>query len=250
MERFFHKYTQYIAASLLVVALLVGAKQVLAKEGSDATSSAGFEFSQGHKPPTSDFRSPRPPGDDAETRDGSPSGKFNGEGAHLPGFIKLHLEGNKLKACESIEKVLTNRSSHLVDLVSKMEKVFTSIALGVENYYINKVVPTGVTLPNYDALVADITTKQNALTPLVTAAQTDAANFSCTGDNPGALMTQYRTDMKGVLTGLQEYRKSIRNLIVAVRGLLGNSEGESPSASPSASPLVLPSASVIPSSTP
>lgn len=146
-------------------------------------------------------------------------GTFNPKSSHVQAFTQQKLHGNKLQSCQSVEKALKNRSTHLVTLVTNMEKVFTSIAEGIEQYYLTKAVPSGATLSNYDALVADITTKQNALTPLVTAAQNDVTNFSCNGNNPGADMTQYRTDMQAVVQGLKAYKTSIRNLIVAVRTL-------------------------------
>ncbi|HVA96645.1 MAG TPA: hypothetical protein VND99_03240 [Candidatus Acidoferrales bacterium] len=171
-----------------------------------------------------------------DSHEGSPS-------SHLSAFEKHNLQGSKLTSCQSIQKALTNRSTHLVSLVTQMEEKFTSIAKGVEQYYLTNVVPTGATLSNYDSLVADITTKQNALTPLVAAAQSDATNFSCTSTNPGAQMTQYRTDMQGVLQGLQAYRTSIKNLIVAVRTL--PSVSVTPSSVPSASPTEVPSPSPV-----
>ena len=143
---------------------------------------------------------------------------------------------------------ITRRSNHLVELADKMIKVFTSIANRVEQYYLTKVVPAGATLPTYDALVADITTKQNAITPLLEAAQADATNFSCTGNNPKAQLTQYKTDMQAVIRGLKEYRTSVRNLIVAVRTLPSLTLSGTPSAT--LTPTMTPGPSVIPIVTP
>ncbi len=156
--------------------------------------------------------------------------------SHKPSFAQVHLQEGKLRACQAISSSVTTRSTHLVDLVTRMEKTFTSIADGVEQYYLTKVVPTGTILPNYDALVADITTKENAIAPLVEAAQADATGFSCTGNNPAAQLTQYRTDMQGVLKGLQDYRTSIKNLIVAVHTLPSKSASTTPSVAPSSTP--------------
>ncbi len=129
------------------------------------------------------------------------------------------LTDHRLQACQSVSKNITKRSVNLTNQVAEMEKKFTSIAAGVEKYYQQKVVPTGVTLSNYDALVADITTRANAVTPLLTVIQADAADFICTGDNPSAQLKQFSTDMRAVLHALQEYRTGIHNLIVAIRAL-------------------------------
>ncbi len=134
-----------------------------------------------------------------------------------PGEGKL--TARRLQACQSVSKNITKRSVNLTNQVAEMEKKFTSIAAGVEKYYQQKVVPTGVTLSNYDALVADITTRANAVTPLLTVIQADAADFICTGDNPSAQLKQFSTDMRAVLHALQEYRTGIHNLIVAIRAL-------------------------------
>lgn len=168
-------------------------------------------------------------GQPSQDGDSSQSGKRMGP----PPFAKIHLDEVKLKVCEKKAENITKRSTHLVELVDKMIKVFTSIAGRVEQYYLTKVVPAGSTLPTYDALVAEIATKQNALTPLVEAAQADATNFSCTGNNPKAQLTQYRSDMQAVIQGLKDYRTAIKNLIVAVRTLKSLDLSGTPSATPS-----------------
>lgn len=169
-----------------------------------------------------------------------------------PPFAKLRLNQPNLRKCEALSANITRRSTHLVELVNKMIKVFTSIANRVEQYYLTKVVPAGGSLPNYDALVAEIATKQSALTPLVEAAQADAANFTCTGNNPKAQLTQYRSDMQAVIRGLQEYRTAIKNLIVAVRTLKSLDVSGTPSATPSVTltPTVTTVPSLSPSPTP
>jgi hypothetical protein len=251
METFFHKHSLYIALLLFVVSIFILANQVFAfgKPSGAGSDNPGFSEQnnpgnqhipqQGDRP--SGIPSPFPSG-------GEPSGIPQQAMFHMPAFVLNRLQGGKLQACQSIEKALTNRSTHLVDLVIQMEKTFNSIAQGVEQYYLTKVIPTGTNLPTYDSLVADITTKQNALTPLIVAAQSDVTTFSCTGNNPGALMTQYRTDMQAVLKGLQDYRTSIKNLIVAVRTLSSVSSSETPSITPSVSPTVSPT--ITPSETP
>ena len=163
-----------------------------------------------------------------------PSGMQQQGQSHMPAFAQVHLQDAKLRACQAIASSLTTRSNHLIDLVNQQIKTFTSIALGVEQYYLTKVVPSGSTLANYDSLVADITTKQTAVSSPLQAAQNDITTFSCTGNNPAAQLTQFRTDMQAVLTALQTYRTSIKNLIVAIVSLPSTTK---PSTSPSASPI-------------
>jgi hypothetical protein len=117
-------------------------------------------------------------------------------------------------------------------LVSKIIERFDDIAARVENFYTSKLVPKGKTLGNYDALVADIQSKKTAVNAALTKAQSDINGFSCTADDPKGLLRQYRLDMQAVKGALQDYRKSIKNLIVAVRGLVGASETATPTMSP------------------
>lgn len=164
--------------------------------------------------------------------------------SHVPAFAQVHLQGGKLQACEAVSQALTTRSNHLVGLVDQQFKTFASIAVSVEQYYLTKAAPSGTTLSNYDALVSEITTTQNAVATPLQAAQNDITNFSCTGNNPAAQMTQFNTDMRAVLTALQAYRTSIKNLIVALVSL------PTPSTTPTVSPSVSPVTTVSPSVTP
>lgn len=159
------------------------------------------------------------------------------------------LEGGKLAACQMHSRNITTRSNHMVDLANRMMQVFDSIAARVENYYLAKLVPQGKTLPNYNALAADIQTNKNTITPLLQALQTDIANFKCDGTNPGGQLTQFRTDMQAVIRGLKTYRTSIKNLIVAVASIRGagdsNATGSAtqPSITPTISPTIEPTVS-------
>lgn len=102
-----------------------------------------------------------------------------------------------------------------------MEDKFDRIAKRVENHYTTKVVPSGKTVTNYDGLVADISAKKTTVQTALTTAQNDSNAFSCTGGDPKLQMTQFRKDMQAVKRALKEYRTSVRNLIVAVRALTG-----------------------------
>ena len=141
------------------------------------------------------------------------------------------LDERKLKVCQTHEKNITKRLESLTNLVTNQEEKFASIAARVENHYLTKSVPAGKTVSNYDALVADIAAKKTAVDNALATAKTNASNFSCTGDDPKGLLTTFRKDMQAVKSALHDYRKSIRNLIVAVRG-----EKTSPTPSPTPKP--------------
>ncbi len=151
------------------------------------------------------------------------------------------LEDKRLKFCQNHEGEIKIRLVSLGNLVANMLGKFDAIAQRVEDYYNNKVVPSGKTVPNYSTLVADIASKKAAVQTALTAAQSDVAGFTCTSDNPKGQLTQYRTDMQTVKKALQDYRTSIKNLIVAVRSVVGETENSpKPSEKPEATPTATP----------
>lgn len=216
MQELLHKYIFPVSLILSLFAAVLFTTQVLAVGKPEEANQNAFQNKQLRQGSES-FKQDT----ENESEESSASGGFeHGKSAlHKPLFAQVHLQDVKLKVCQNMSENVTRRSTHLVALVAKMEQTFTSIADGVEQYYLTKVVPTGTTLPSYDALVADIATKKAVVDAMVQTTQTDAANFSCTGNNPAAQLILYRTDMQAVLKGLQDYRTAIKNLIVAVRTL-------------------------------
>ena len=128
---------------------------------------------------------------------------------------KQRLTDLKLKVCQEKSAIILKRSTQLGEMVANMEKKFTSIIDGVKGYYVKK----KLTLTNYDELVAAIDTKKSAISPLLEVAKADVSSFSCSGENPAEQLKKYRTDMQAVIAGLQDYRKAIKDLIVAIKGL-------------------------------
>lgn len=165
-------------------------------------------------------------------------------GAPLSG--RGRLEENKLRLCRIKEKVITNRSNNMVRHANRMVEVFDSIATRIKHYYSTRLVPQGKILPNYDALIADIQTKKAAVSPLLQAITADVANFKCDGENPGGQLAQFRTDMQALIRGIKTYRTSIKNLIVAVASIRGETSGNAsdsatrPSITPTVTPLPTP----------
>jgi len=139
---------------------------------------------------------------------------------------KPRLQDVKLKACQARENAIKNRSTHLADMAKNMEDKFGSIAKRVEDYYQNTVVPSGKTVADYDALVADIQTKKTAVETALTKAQNDFAGFSCASGDPKGAMAQFRKDMQSVKQVLKDYRMSIKNLIAAVHSVTGKENKE------------------------
>lgn len=146
----------------------------------------------------------------------------------------------KLKVCQNREKAIQQRSNQLAKMAKNMLTTFEKIANRVEQYYTSKVVPSGKTVSNYDALMAEIASKKEVVQTALNKVTTGAEAFSCTSDDPKGQLTQFRTDMQAVKQGLKDYRTAIKNLIVAIRSLQGQA-ASSPNSSPSPSPTISPS---------
>lgn len=148
--------------------------------------------------------------------------------------VKIRLTDARLRSCQAKEESIKNRLSHLNQLATNMQEKFDAIAERVKEYYTTKVVPSGTTVANYDTLVSDIATKKTAVQTALTKAQDDVATFSCDGEDPKGRLTSFRTNMQAVKGALKDYRTSIKNLIVAIRSVTGETKKASPT--PTATP--------------
>lgn len=134
---------------------------------------------------------------------------------------KDRLETKRLEYCEKHRDEITSRFGSLGNLVAGMLGKFDAILARVQEFYTTKLVPAGKTVSNYDALASDVNVKKAQVQTDLANAQADVTGFSCTGDNPKGQMTQYRLDMQLVKKDLQAYRTSIKNMITAIKGLVG-----------------------------
>lgn len=122
----------------------------------------------------------------------------------------------RFRACQARENAIQNRMQSLTRLVGTIEKSFDSIATRVENYYNNKVVPSGGSLDNYNTLVGDIADKKAKLDADLPVVQNNVNAFGCDQDDPKGIYNEFRLGMQNIKTDLKNYRTAIKNLIVAV----------------------------------
>lgn len=203
---------------------------VLAEDGSGSGKPRPI-FNFFNSPKSSESAKPRGPLNPS----GSPHPRENASSSGLPRIKGIdRLKDNRLKFCQNHETEINTRLTNLGKLVAEMLGKFDAITQRVEDFYNNKVVPSGKSVANYSTLTADITTKRAAVQTALTNAQSDVSGFSCTSDNPKGQITQFRTDMQTVKTALHDYRTSIKDLIVAVKSVAG--EGPRESASPRPTP--------------
>lgn len=143
-------------------------------------------------------------------------------------FPQTRLAGGLLKACQAHEEVIQTRLANLLRYANTMLETFDRISERVQTFYTDKVVPTGKTVSNYDALLADIQAKKTIVQDDLKITQDDANGFLCTGIDPKGHLTQFRTDMQEVKGSLKNYRTAIKDLIVAVRGVASEAASPSP----------------------
>jgi hypothetical protein len=135
---------------------------------------------------------------------------------------KARLDEARLKACEARESAINKRIEMLGRLSTNILTKFSNITDRVVEFYNNKMVTEGKTLSNYNELIANINTEKEAVANALSVAQ--GTTFSCDSDDPKGQLEAFRDNMKNVKAALQEYRSSIKDLIVAVKSL--NSEQE------------------------
>ncbi len=119
--------------------------------------------------------------------------------------------------CSARERIVAQRFKSINNLVEVMTQKFDGIQTRVDNYYSSVLLPKGVTVQNIDALKLDISVKKAAVTEALAKVRVDETDFQCASRDEAKLQIKtFKDDTKKVKQTLFDYRKSIRNLIVAV----------------------------------
>lgn len=130
---------------------------------------------------------------------------------------QAHLAAAHLKSCQNRQKAITNTMARISDRGQKQLTLFGTIATRVETFYTDK----GKTLSNYDTLVADVNAKQAAAQTAVSTTSADGSGFSCDGTDPTGFVSTFKDSLKSEISALQDYRTSVKNLIVGVKSVQG-----------------------------
>lgn len=142
----------------------------------------------------------------ATTNDGSSEASL-----HQPTTDQTRLAAAKLRACQNRENAINNIMSRIDTRAQNQLTLFGTIAARVENFYTSK----SRSISNYDQLLAAITlAKSQAETDLSTMEAN--SSFSCTANNPRGMVTAFQGYLKTEINDLQNYRTSVKDLIVAV----------------------------------
>jgi hypothetical protein len=151
--------------------------------------------------------SPRPTRDLTRTPSLRPTGKPSNWPTRTP------ILTGRYQSCQAREAAIKARSENLVNFSKRLITTFDKISTKVQEYYQAK----KLNVPNYSALVADIALKKTAVQNALVKAQAVLVNFNCAAGNPKTSVQSFNENMKLVNTALNNYKTSVRKLIVAVR---------------------------------
>ncbi|MDP2671725.1 MAG: hypothetical protein Q8P13_04700 [bacterium] len=146
---------------------------------------------------------------------------------------KEKLDAVKLRVCETRKNIIINRSERLVKRAERQFEIFGLIATRVETFYTDKVLPRGITVPNYDDLKNTITEKKALAQTALDAASQSAESLDCSGTDPKGQIQNFKDDFRAGVKALKSYRRSIRDLIVGVKSAIGKAEKEATSSAES-----------------
>ena len=135
---------------------------------------------------------------------------------------QTRMADTKLKVCENRQKAITNIMARMADRGTKQLAVFTKISERTQAFYASK----GRVLSNYDALVADVNTKQAAAEAAVEIVNNASVDFSCDVTNPKAVVASFKEKIKAMNAALKEYKTAVKNLIVGVKSAQGTESSE------------------------
>ena len=131
--------------------------------------------------------------------------------------LKERLGEVKLKICEKKEANIKKRANKLVQRAEKIQNIFGRIIQKTDKFYVDKLVPADLEIDNYEGILNNLENKRKDVATAIAAAEDTADNFDCEGQNPKEQITQFRTNMKGVISALNEYKKAVINYLVTVR---------------------------------
>lgn len=121
----------------------------------------------------------------------------------------------QIRSCEARFTNVQTRSQNMVRHANTLMNRIGAIETKVEDFYQDRVVASGQEVENYNDLQAQIQAKQRVVEMKLEEAQKTASDFSCDND-PKGQVRNFGNDIKEVTTALNEYKKSVRDLLVAV----------------------------------
>ena len=155
----------------------------------------------------------------ANRSDKSVAAAQNRSGTGAAMMIKNNLSAARLKTCEARQERISNRFTNLLTLGTRASQNFAGFVARVDYYYVNTLQAQGYSLDNYDELMADIETNEQAVTTALDAVRGVGQDFSCTSEDPKGQADAFRANMQQVIAANKEYKNSVRAYVAAVRDL-------------------------------
>lgn len=129
------------------------------------------------------------------------------------------LSETKLKVCKKRETKINSIMERIASRGERQIEVFNNIATKTQDFYTNK----HLSLSNYDALVADVNAKKEAAQTAVDTVKSSSVTFKCDGTDPKGAAQVFQGKLKDEIAALKTYKTSVKNLIVGVKSVAGDS---------------------------
>lgn len=131
--------------------------------------------------------------------------------------VNRGLEAAKLRVCQNREAAINRIQERIVRRAERHLEVFGSIAQRVEAFYVRR----GLTVTNYNELVGAVNAKRAPTQTQLEALKLRVV-FSCTDNDPRGMVTTFQQQRANAITALKEFQTAVRNLIVAVKSVVGS----------------------------
>lgn len=128
--------------------------------------------------------------------------------------IKEHTQAQKQKSCEAHKVEINKRVDNYAKAAQRHLDVFNSIFTKVQAFETKK----QLDVPTYDALVAAAKTKQAAAQTAVDTLKALDISIDCTQPDPATSVATVKTATANARTTLHDYRKAIKDVVVALKG--------------------------------
>ena len=134
--------------------------------------------------------------------------------------IPSPLQGIQQQLCQTIAPQMIGKLNLLLQNAKNMYTQLITIENQAEDFYKSNAALIQKTIPNYDALVAQAKSSQNAVTISIQKVQTDIDNFSCSSSDPVGNIMQTKDDVTQLIQALIAYRQAVETLITAIQSVI------------------------------
>lgn len=149
---------------------------------------------------------------------------------------KNNLSEARLRICEARQERINNRLSNLVTLGASSIDSFDIFVQRVDNYYLDKLAPSGYTIANYDELMGEIAGNKDEVIAALAEAKANGQQFSCNSEDPKGQTDSFRAAIQDLIQARRDYKSSVREFVAEVRDLAKEARSARLSVTPEATP--------------